>query len=310
MSAFHGLQPDPSAIGRLSKPPFALLPDPAALFRQRAERLEVLAAENPLGPYLRFLAGICAAQAEVAAGLPPPDPLPAGQVERARDGRMPPLDRHALARDAALPGLVTRFLDRLAPSTMPEPAAAAIAALREAGPEALGAMLEAVAEDSLPVEQLPEHILLAAALQVAMAQRAATLPAERLVPIETGVCPACGGPPAASLVTGRPGAEGARYAACAACGTQWNEVRIKCLACGSTQGVGYKEVEPAAGSDEAATVKAETCDACRSWVKIFYQNLNPALEPIADDVASLGLDLMMRETAYRRAGFDPFLIGY
>ena len=57
-------------------------------------------------------------------------------------------------------------------------------------------------------------------------------------------------------------------------------------------------------------IKAECCDECRSWVKIFYANRNMALEPVADDVASLGLDLLMRETEYRRAGFDPFLIGY
>jgi FdhE protein len=57
-------------------------------------------------------------------------------------------------------------------------------------------------------------------------------------------------------------------------------------------------------------VKAECCDTCRSWVKILYQNKNPSLEAVADDVASLGLDLLMRDTEYRRAGFDPFLIGY
>ena len=34
------------------------------------------------------------------------------------------------------------------------------------------------------------------------------------------------------------------------------------------------------------------------------------IDPVADDVASLGLDLLMQDTEYRRAGFDPFLIGY
>ena len=45
-------------------------------------------------------------------------------------------------------------------------------------------------------------------------------------------------------------------------------------------------------------------------MKILYQNQDTALEAIADDVASLGLDLLMRDTEWRRAGFDPFLVGF
>ena len=111
--------------------------------------------------------------------------------------------------------------------------------------------------------------------------------------------------PVSSRVVGWQGAENARYAACAFCGTQWNEVRVKCLACGSTKGIGYRSAE----TDEAV-IKAECCDECRSWVKILYAMRNVSLDPVADDVASLGLDLLMGETEYRRAGFDPYLIGY
>jgi FdhE protein len=109
------------------------------------------------------------------------------------------------------------------------------------------------------------------------------------------------------MVIGVHGAEGARYAVCSCCSTRWNEVRVKCIACGSTKGIGYRAVET---GDEEATVKAEVCDSCHSWTKILYQNKNPSLEMIADDVVSLGLDLLMKDTEYRRAGFDPFLIGY
>jgi len=34
------------------------------------------------------------------------------------------------------------------------------------------------------------------------------------------------------------------------------------------------------------------------------------LDPIADDVATLGLDLLVRELGFRRGGVNPFLIGY
>jgi FdhE protein len=82
-------------------------------------------------------------------------------------------------------------------------------------------------------------------------------------------------------------------------------VRVKCLACGSTKGIGYQEVDGGAG-----TIKAETCDECSSYVKILYQHKDVGLDPIADDVASLGLDLLLRDGAYRRAGLNPYLLGY
>lgn len=138
-----------------------------------------------------------------------------------------------------------------------------------------------------------------------MARLAATLDAEALVPVSLGVCPACGGRPATSSVVGTQGVENVRYAACACCATQWNEVRVKCLCCGSTKGISYRSVETS-----EATVKAETCRECHAWVKIFYQVKNPSLEPIADDVGSLGLDILMKETEFRRGGFNPYLAGY
>jgi FdhE protein len=210
----------------------------------------------------------------------------------------------------AAPGLrvtIDRFLGAMEAVEKPRQATDALDWLRRTAPAALDEMVGNVMADAIPAEALPQHLYLSAAIQIHAARLAATLDAACLVPVETGLCPVCGGPPVASLVVARQGAEGARYAVCAFCGTQWNEVRIKCLACGSTKGIGYKEAE---GQDGGATVKAETCDSCRSWVKILYQNKNPSLEPVADDVASLGLDILMQNTEYRRAGFDPFLIGY
>jgi FdhE protein len=44
-------------------------------------------------------------------------------------------------------------------------------------------------------------------------------------------------------------------------------------------------------------------------VKVLYQDKDPALDPIADDVASLALDQLV-SASHRRAGADPFLMGY
>ena len=309
MCASPTLQPDPSAIGGVPKVVFAMVPDPARMFSARADRFATLAAGSPLAPWLLFLEALTRAQAALAAELPPlPAPDPA-QAARARAGGMPPLDRAALADDPALAATVEAFLDAAAPIPMPAQAELALAEVRRAAPEVRAEMLRSVLADDIPPEGAAHHLFLAAGAQVHMARAAAALDGAALVPVATGACPACGGKPAVSLVVGFQGAEGARYAVCACCATRWNEVRVKCLCCGSTKGIGYRSVDEGQAPEDA-TIKAEVCDTCHRWVKILYQNRNAALDPIADDVGSLGLDLMMRDSDWSRGGFDPLLVGY
>jgi len=45
-------------------------------------------------------------------------------------------------------------------------------------------------------------------------------------------------------------------------------------------------------------------------VKILLQQADPALDPVADDVATLGLDVLVRAAGYRRGAVNPFLLGY
>ena len=47
--------------------------------------------------------------------------------------------------------------------------------------------------------------------------------------------------------------------------------------------------------------------SCRSYRKILYQEKDPAVEPVADDLASLALDLLMGEEGYQRASGNPLL---
>ena len=224
--------------------------------------------------------------------------------ERARSFGMPPLDRDKFAA-------ATRFetLERLIAAASaiekPEAAAGALDRLNQAGSSERDAMIRNVLADAIPMEALAEHVYVAAALQVHFARLAARLDASTLVPVGDGACPACGGPPVSSMIVGWHGAHGARFCACSLCGTLWNYVRIKCTLCGSTKGIGYQEIEGGPG-----TVKAETCDSCGCYVKILHQHKDPALDPVADDVATLGLDLLVREGGYRRGSFNPFLIGY
>lgn len=297
--------PDPTQIGDVSAPPFAVLPDPATLFSRRAARFAALAQNHPLAPYLSFLAELSAAQHDVARDLPEPAPPSPNDLARAREFAMPPLDRGHFAPDAAVDVVLDRLFDRCGAIPAPEAATAALARVKAADPETRLLFAQNVLADAIPIEALAEHVFVAAALQIHFARRAQRLDAASLVPIADGVCPACGGAPGVSIVVGWHGAHGARFCSCSLCASLWNYVRIRCAACGSTKGIGYREIEGGSGA-----IKAECCDECGSYLKILYQTKDAALDPVADDVASLALDLLVREDGARRFGVDPYLIGY
>jgi FdhE protein len=226
-------------------------------------------------------------------------------MARARQFGMPPIDRSSLRPDAILRQTCRRLFEALSAVSKPEGAEAALKHVRQADDRLLDGMIADVLTESIPAEAVAEHVYVAAALQVHFARLASGMDGAALVPVGVGACPVCGGPPVASLIVGWYGAEGARYACCALCSTLWNEVRIKCLICGSTKGIGLQEVEGQSG-----TVKAETCDECGSYVKVLYQDKDAMLDPVADDVGTLALDLLLRDSAYRRAGMNAYLAGY
>ena len=299
------LQPDPSLIGGVPEAPLAFLPEPVRLFQTRAKRFAFLAESSNLSPYLKLLAEISSLQARLSVMLPAVEPVSESRRKEAAAAVMPPINRLALADDPQLIATLTAFCEEAATFEMPEPARDALVAVQEANEEERRWLLSNVLSDTIPEDSAAPHLFASAAVQIHMARLAATLDAESLVRISTGVCPACGGRPVSSSVMGAQGIENVRYASCSCCATQWNEVRIKCLCCGSTKGLSYKSVET-----HDATVKAESSKECNSWVKIFYQVKNASLDPVADDVGSLGLDMLMKDSGLRRYGLNPFIVGY
>jgi FdhE protein len=295
----------PISIGEIAKPPFARLPDPKTLFARRSERLRVLAEGHDLGLYLSFLAGLTDVQHRVQEDLPAVEPPNEKARARARAFGMPPLDRLRFTTDTAFDATFERLLPLADALEMPAPARRAIERVRCADAVARTEMAKGVLANAVAVEMLAEHVFAAAIVQVHFTRLAAELDASRLVPVGDGVCPACGGPPLASVIVGWRGAHGTRFCSCALCGTLWNYVRIKCTLCGSTKGITYRAIE-----GDAGTVKAETCDSCHCYVKILQQHVDPSLEALADDVASLALDLLVREAGYRRGAVNPFMLGY
>ena len=203
---------------------------------------------------------------------------------------MPPLDRACFTPDAATDIVWQRLTAMADAVAMPDAARVALQRVKSAADADQAAMMSAVLSNTIPVETLAEHVFVAAALQVHFARLAARLDAGALV---------------SSMIVGWSGAQSARFCACSLCGTLWNYPRVRCTLCGATKGIAYQEI-----ADGPATVKAETCESCHGYVKILHQHKEPTLDPVADDVATLALDLLLRDLGYRRGAFDPFLLGY
>lgn len=296
---------DPVPIGVVAKPPFAKLPDPTSLFAARAERLRALAQAHQLAPYLRLLADLADIQHRIQDGLPEPDVPPPDARERARQFDMPPIDRSRFVNEPALETTLDRLFDQAAHVEMPPPARAALEAVRTGGASTRDDMVRNVLANAIPMESLASHVFVAAAMQVHFARVAARLDAEQLVAVGDALCPVCGGPPVASIIVGWQDAANTRFCACALCETWWHYVRIRCTVCGTTKGIGYKQIEGV-----PSNVQAETCEGCHGYVKILHQHKEPSLDPIADDVATLALDMLVRDAGYRRGAFNPYLLGY
>ena len=293
---------DPSFTGQTtgSKPPYVRLPDPKKLFAKRAQRLTFLAEGSEIKDYLTFLAALSAAQDRLAHASRLP-PLPDGMAV-AIANEMPPLPRD-LAADPIVSTALDVLLADLAARPLATGAADAVRSLAERSVDDRRRMIQAVADGLFEIERLAECALVAAALQVSYALYASQLEASSLRNLGETICPCCGGAPSSSTVVEWPEAQGNRYLACSLCCAMWNHIRVKCTSCGATKGVSYRSVEGSTGD-----IAAEVCDTCHGYAKHMVQAKNGLLDPVADDVASYGLDMMLRDDGWRRSGLNPFLI--
>lgn len=283
--------------------PGILLPVSGSVFADRAERFATLAAGNPLADWLNFLGQLTRAQHEALQSLPAlPPPSPAA-LEQARQHHMPPLNATAAER----PPVWREVLRQLVAALLPHAPAGSVALLTGLA-DADDLRLEALADGLLHNQPDPaaagELPLVAAALQVVWTARAGRLDATQLQKLDTpGVCPCCGSLPVASIVRLAPTVNNLRYLHCALCNSEWNVPRATCTACGDDKGLALHQIE---GSD--GRVRAETCDGCKSYLKIVYQEKDPRVDPVADDLATLALDLLVDEAGYGRSGPNLLLV--
>ncbi|MES2103363.1 MAG: formate dehydrogenase accessory protein FdhE [Pseudomonadota bacterium] len=312
------------------------LPQTGSVFGPRAARLRNLAAgkvagipvNHELGNYLALMTEVVAAQAETLASLEAGDIAMPDQaaMEQAQQHAMPPLAAFA-PRDPAWRDILTRLLDKLDVVAIKQiELSIVIAGLRALSPEELEALADAVVAQRIHGLNAAQAPFIAAALQVLWTCKASRLLPEQVPVLDTGtLCPVCGSHPVASVIRIGGQSHGYRYLQCSLCSSEWHMVRVKCSCCEQNGKIAYQglgaaedidaadlpkaEAAPLANkaNDPSKFARAETCDDCHGYRKIFNQEHDYDVEPLADDLASLTLDVLVSEAGYSRASINPLL---
>lgn len=272
-----------------------------SLYTRRAERLRQLAADHPLGDYLHFAAAIAEAQQHALHDHPLQLDLSDALRQGAERGK-PPLDLSVYPRSAHWRTLLTALIAELRPQA-PQHVLAVLDNLEKAAEQELEQMATALLNREFAQVGSENAPFIWAALSLYWAQMASQIPGRARA--EYGehrqFCPVCGSIPVSSMVhIGT--VNGLRYLHCNLCESEWHVVRVKCSNCEQTRDLNYWSLD-----SEQAAVKAESCGDCGTYMKILYQEKDPQVEAVADDLASLILDAKMEDEGFARSSINPFL---
>jgi FdhE protein len=286
--------------------PFMHLPE-RSVFAQRATRLRLVAQGSAMADYLEFIARVADAQQAVldnmpAVVLPAPD-----AIAQCREHGLPPVNAQTHHRDRAWCDGLRRMLRALA-QTAEGKVRDTIVMLEGSRDELYEAQASKLLHGITFGLDIATAPLIGAGLQAYWVHLVTALGAASFGRTDVpNLCPCCGSHPTASIVRAGTAESGHRYLHCSLCATQWHMVRIKCTHCDSTKGIRYQSIDDGQPSDRHA-VKAECCDECGSYLKIMYMDRNHQIDPVADDLATIALDLLVAETGKASSGVNFMLI--
>jgi FdhE protein len=313
------LSPEEIAVRAGQQVPHLHLPQRLEVFAEREQRLRQRAASHPMRDFLLFTAELVRAQHEVLQDYPAVALPDAPALDAASQAGKPPLPAAHWPRDGQWRTGLRLMIDRLLPRLAGSPAQASVRTLRDMDDETLERQADRLLQNIMFGLDMAAAPLIAAGLQAYWTHMVlATQDArgsDRLAPFgrtdDVTLCPCCGSRPTASLSRMDPGAGSYRYLHCSLCSAQWHMVRIKCSHCESTKGIHYQSLQPL-GSDTATpskdAVEAETCDECGHYLKIVRMERDAHVEPVADDLASVTLDLLVSEAGFQRHGVNLMLL--
>lgn len=273
-----------------------------SLYTRRTERLQQLALDNPLSDYLDFAAKITQAQQKALHDYPLVLDMQAVLEQSAVSGK-PPLDLSVFPRTEHWRKLLSALIAELRPDA-PDHIVAVLDNLDKASVHELELYADALLNREFAQIGSEKAPFIWAALSLYWAQMASQIPGKARA--EYGehrqFCPVCGSIPVSSVV--HIGTQnGLRYLHCNLCESEWHVVRIKCSNCEQTRDLNYWSLD-----SELAAVKAESCGDCGTYLKILYQEKDPQVEAVADDLASLILDAKMEGEGFARSSINPFVL--
>lgn len=276
--------------------PAVLFANPKNLYQRRAKRLRELAQNHPLSDYLLFAADIVESQLSTLEK----NPLPPQQFEQLND--IEPLNAKTFKRNCIWREYLTEILDEIKPKAN-EQVAATIEFLEKASSAELEEMANKLLAQEFNLVSSDKAVFIWAALSLYWLQAAQQIPHNSQVENAENLhhCPVCGSLPVTSIVQIGT-SQGLRYLHCNLCESEWNLVRAQCTNCNS-----HDKLEMWSLDEELALVRAETCGSCESYLKIMFQEKDPHVEPVADDLASIFLDIEMEEKGFARSGLNPFV---
>lgn len=312
------MSPEEIAARAGGETPFLHWPQRESVFAEREMRLRQLARGHAMEDYLGFLARIAHQQQGLLKTFPSV-PLPDAQAaDRAAQAGLPLIPAADWPRDPAWRQVV-RDMSRALSQEVSGKAAEVLANLADADEVFLERQADALLHGLVTGLDLATAPVVGAALQVYwthMLLATRDLHQGQGQPFgridDETVCPCCGSRPTASVTRSAGESLGQRYLHCSLCGLQWHMVRIKCPHCLSGKSLAYQSLTGTSGdSDSAAAtakVQAETCDDCGTYLKIVHTDRDPFVDPVADDVASVTLDLLVAETGKERHGVNFMLL--
>lgn len=281
--------------------PFFIPPE-RDVFARRAIRAAELAEQDggTMQAYLKLLAAVSRAQQAALDECLPQAAVPkkTGETELpAADGEtLPPQFSGCLKTIAAQ---VSRDI--------PPAAQAALDALLALPDEAIRAAACRLLRGETHENEQAYRIWLAAAIQTAWTAWTVQLVDEDVPEREARVhCPCCGSEAVSNVVLSGGDWDGLRYQHCAVCNSRWNALRAKCTFCGDQSAISHERIDTDA-PPVFKGARAEHCGKCGHYRKLFMLADQPHADPVADDLASLALDMLVAEEGSERGGYNLFL---
>ncbi|MGF7453496.1 formate dehydrogenase accessory protein FdhE [Pasteurella bettyae] len=277
--------------------PALLFSNPKNLYQRRAKRLRELATEHPLADYLLFAAEVVESQLNVLTQHPiAQDP----QLQNIQDTI--PLNAKTFAKSGEWLELFKALLVEIKPKAS-DLVLATIENLEKTSDKELTELADRLLNEEFNLVSSDQAVFIWAALSLYWLQLVQQIPHHSHLESNENLhyCPVCGSAPVSSVVHFG-SSQGLRYLHCSLCESEWNVVRAQCTNCNQ-----FGKLSMWSFNQELAAVTAESCEDCGSYLKILFQDKDANVEAVADDLASIYLDVELEQKDLARSGLNPFM---